>query len=184
MYDEQMIQYLKSRLNEMHLQHSTLMTDIRTMRTKVASATIDTACLTDMHQLLKELSELHEDTRKELDALKEDAGDSAAIAWTVDPMAGGPIRGKLADGTVRQRPSPKLPSKKKEPEKHLALMRYLMQAPDMSMEDAELFTLSWPRLCDRLQADISSGRPLPEGISADDLQLKPKLETRRCKQQA
>ena len=158
--------------------HKDLLALIRIISTRVKASQLTKEELVDCCLLLRDIMELAEDLKKETNALMEDAGDCAALLWTLDPTAKGPITGTLAKGIIKQKVYPKLPSKKHEPERHQILLEALGLRPGA---DANLFSISWPRLVDKLSAEYEAGLPLPAGIKPEELAMKPKLEVRRCK---
>lgn len=199
-------------LTDLRQHHATTLTFLRELSESVKAARYTKEVLSDLVLLLKDYAELADDLKKETNAIMEDAGDSAALMWTLEATASGntkPIRGELSTGSVTQKVFPKLPSKSREPERHHQLMEGLIldlieerqssvvvtrrEGPVLHLDiqlpllkvrqtDCEIFSISWPRLVDKLSIDYAAGKPLPAGLTPEDLSMKPKLSVRRCKE--
>ncbi len=141
----------------------------------VEAAALSKEDLSDLVLLMRDSIELAKDAGKEFNAAMDTAGDMAALMHTADG-SDGTVKGAISVGTIRYRIQPKLPSKTKEPERHLQLL----QALGFMGNQPDLISLNWPRLVEKLSADYAAGIPLPAGIQPEDLQAKPKLEVRRA----
>lgn len=118
----------------------------------------DTACV------LREISQVSDDIRKEASLLKDRCEKTAVFKWVKqglnNPDELGPIKGELAMGTPNIKTMVPVPKPTRDPEAYIAMMLEL--GVDLSAVEQDLVRPHWPGLVDYLTLRQEQGLPTPE----------------------
>jgi len=119
----------------------------------------------DSIHILKKISKLLDDARKEADGVVLQLARLAGLEWVVANINKEdvePIRGRLAVGTPSIRSTVKIPHIKRDREKYLELMKAL----GVSRQDAELDLVRpyWPAMIEEATERVKVGKPMLPGI--------------------
>lgn len=163
---------LRDKLTEITLLHRTLFLQLRSTEEAVKTGTLSSeTALVDAAYLMREMSKLLDDTRKEMDQVKDTACRTACLSWTTkqlsDPSIGGTIRGEIAVGTPDIKMVPKFP-KKGTQEYEAFCTAFGLKREGL---DADVFHIHWPHAVEYVSDCIALGKPLPPGIDPATLKM-------------
>jgi hypothetical protein len=125
--------------------------------------------LADLSYMLRELSKLADDIKKESFNLKGLAEKIACVLWVNmhmnEPEGADPIRTELCTATphVQQRAS--LPNQKANPKEYALLMDWL--GVPKTIVEQDLVRCHWPSFQERIHQLLEQGKPLPAGVNVE-----------------
>lgn len=148
--------------------HATVFRVINRVKDAAGKEPLEQSERVDLAFLMRELSELCDDLRKESNKARELLDNVMCAVWAKEfeehPETG-PIRGTLATATPKVRFGVTLPSKSKDPERYEEFMRWL-EIPQ-ELIDAGVVSTHWPRMTEWLTERAKEGRPMPAGIDVE-----------------
>lgn len=136
------------------------------LRTRPQVTELPKEVLVDVALLLRTISKMCDDCRKECNAIQELCEKIACVQWVQSSMndtsnAEPVIRGRLARGSPDVKPATTLPTPNTNPEGFFELMRSI-GAVRAARQD--LVRPHWPGLTKYVGALVEKGKPLPKGI--------------------
>jgi CHASE3 domain sensor protein len=162
----QWLEWVK-KVHEMHYQK---LSETREEATKLSSEE-----LTDIGYLLKKQSEYLDDLRKETDKLRALVEKIACLRSVAEEKD--KFRGRIATGTPQVQKSANIPHPKKDPDNFLKLCAFLGIPEEAVMND--LIRVHWPGMKEFITKRLEEGKPIPPGLSTEDLHTHYSLRYRK-----
>lgn len=159
--------------------HRTLVDELSSLRERVKAANESIEDLVDVGALLRRVSALADDVRKEADGAQRLVDRVACAQWVRDhqnDVNPGPIRGRLAVGSPKVAMVATLPHRSSDPEAYESLLRHIGVSEEVIR--AGLVSLHWPTVQEWLSELCAAGSPLPPGIDVSKTHPDFRVDTR------
>ena len=133
------------------------------LRTKSQNGEIPLETIADIHLILREMSTLANDLRKETDGARDFLGRIACLLYLRESLnegSGDPIRGELAIATPDIKQVATLP--KRGTDEHAQLCHFL--GINHEAVKSGVVHIHWPAVVELLTETARLGKPLPPGI--------------------
>jgi len=142
---------------------------LSTVRDEVRGSQYALEDMVNVIYVLRELSRLFNDIRKETDGVLHIFENVCCAMYVMlyqnSPEKSNPIRASLATGTPRLTVGVTLPKERSDPEKYYELMKYF-GIPAEALKN-KLIKSHWPGICEYVSQLAEEGKPLPPGINPD-----------------
>ncbi len=151
---------------------------LSTLRDELRASKFKLEDMTNFIYVMREISKLANDLRKETDGIGQMFENTACAIWVAKEDAA-PIKASLATGTPDVKLAVKIPSQKHQPKDHAKLMTFF-KIPTQVIDD-RIVKLYWPGLCEFVSALAEEGKSLPPGVDPDNTYPTYKIRIRPWK---
>jgi len=149
-----------TRLRELYLDSYAQLAELRDCM-REGTGKYDMKDMVSFIYIMREVSTLANDLRKECDGIQKMFENSVCAIWVIQGN-NKPIRSALATGSPDLKLGVSIPNQKREPEAFKELMEYF-KIPENVIED-NILKPYWPGLCEHISQLAEEGKPLPPGI--------------------